>query len=92
MICVVVVCFHDLMLCLSSQLKAASCARCSSEMPPSEQVNGRLHGLIDIVLHVARAHVKDMIAINSLGLCMDDVSNGDSLSLSLTWRSRSALC
>ena len=24
----------------SSQLKAASCARCSSEMPPSKQVNG----------------------------------------------------
>ena len=37
---VVVVCFHDLRFCLSSQLKAASCARCSSEMPPSKQVNG----------------------------------------------------
>ena len=37
---VVVVCFfHDLKFCLSSQLKAASCARCSSEMPPSKQVN-----------------------------------------------------
>ena len=32
--------FHDLMFCLSSQLKAACCARCSSEMPPSKQVNG----------------------------------------------------
>ena len=32
--------FHDLRFCLSSQLKAASCARCSSEMPPSKQVNG----------------------------------------------------
>ena len=32
--------FHDLKFCLSSQLKAASCARCSSEMPPSKQVNG----------------------------------------------------
>ena len=32
--------FHDLNFCLSSQLKAASCARCSSEMPPSKQVNG----------------------------------------------------
>ena len=31
--------FHDLKCCLSSQLKAASCARCSSEMPPSKQVN-----------------------------------------------------
>ena len=31
--------FHDLKFCLSSQLKAASCARCSSEMPPSKQVN-----------------------------------------------------
>ena len=38
---VVVVCFHDLMFCLSSQLKAASCARCSSEMPLSKQVNGQ---------------------------------------------------
>ena len=37
---VVVVCFHDLMFCLSSQLKAASCARCSSDMPPLRQVNG----------------------------------------------------
>ena len=26
-------------LCLGSQLKATSCARCSSEMPPSKQVN-----------------------------------------------------
>ena len=32
--------FHDLKLCLSTQLKAASWARCSSEMPPSKQVNG----------------------------------------------------
>ena len=32
--------FHDLKFCLSSQLKAASSARCSSEMPPSMQVNG----------------------------------------------------
>ena len=32
--------FHDLTFCLSSQLKAASCARCSYEMPPSKQVNG----------------------------------------------------
>ena len=32
--------FHDLKFCLSSQLKAASCALCSSEMPPSKQVNG----------------------------------------------------
>ena len=32
--------FHDLKFCLSSQLKAASCARCSSEIPPSKQVNG----------------------------------------------------
>ena len=37
---VVVVCFHDLKCCLSSQVKAASCAWCSSEMPPSKQVNG----------------------------------------------------
>ncbi len=36
---VVVVCFHDLKFCLSSQLKAASCARCRSEMPPSKHVN-----------------------------------------------------
>ena len=43
---VVVVCFHDLMFCLSSQLMAASCARCSSEMPPSVQVNG--HSLCQI--------------------------------------------
>ena len=35
-----VVCFQDLKFCLSSQLKAASCAWCSSEMPPSKQVNG----------------------------------------------------
>ena len=34
--------FHDLKFCLSSQLKAVSCARCSSEMPPSKQVNGHL--------------------------------------------------
>ena len=32
--------FHDLKFCLSSQLKGASCARCSSEMPPSKQVVG----------------------------------------------------
>ena len=32
--------FHDLKFCLSSQLKAASCARCSSEVPPLKQVNG----------------------------------------------------
>ena len=37
---VVVVCFHDLKFCLSSQLKATSCAWCSSEMPSSKQVNG----------------------------------------------------
>ena len=37
---VVVVCFHDLKFCLRSQLNAASCARCSSEKPPSKQVNG----------------------------------------------------
>ena len=37
---VVVVCFQDLKFCLSSQLKAASCTRCSSEMPPSKQLNG----------------------------------------------------
>ena len=37
---VVVVCFYDLKYRLSSQLKAASCAWCSSEMPPSKQVNG----------------------------------------------------
>ena len=37
---VVVVCFHDRKCCLSSQVKAASCAWCSSEMPPSKQVNG----------------------------------------------------
>ena len=37
---VVVVCFHDLKFCISSQVKAASCAWCSSEMPPSKQVNG----------------------------------------------------
>ena len=37
---VVVVCFYDLKFCLSSQLKAASCAWCNSEMPPSKQVNG----------------------------------------------------
>ena len=36
---VVVVCFRDLKFCLSSQLKPASCARCSSEMLPSKQVN-----------------------------------------------------
>ena len=36
---VVVVCFHDIKFCLSSQVKAASCAWCSSEMPPSKQVN-----------------------------------------------------
>ena len=32
--------FHDLKFCPSSQLKAASCALCRSEMPPSKQVNG----------------------------------------------------
>ena len=32
--------FHDLKFCLSSQLKAASCALCSSDIPPSKQVNG----------------------------------------------------
>ena len=32
--------FRDLKFCLSSQSKAASCARCSSKMPPSKQVNG----------------------------------------------------
>ena len=32
--------FHDLKFCLSSQLKAASCARRSDEMPPSKQVSG----------------------------------------------------
>ena len=32
--------FHDLKFCLSSQLKAASCAWCNSEMLPSKQVNG----------------------------------------------------
>ena len=37
---VVVVCFHDLKFCLSRQVKAASCAWCNSEMPPSKQVNG----------------------------------------------------
>ena len=37
---VVVVCFHDLKFSLSSQLKAASCARCSSDMRLSKQVNG----------------------------------------------------
>ena len=31
--------FHDLKFCLSNQLKAASSARCSSEMPPSKQVS-----------------------------------------------------
>ena len=35
-----VVSFQDLKFGLSSQLKAASCAWCSSEMPPSKQVNG----------------------------------------------------
>ena len=39
-IVIVVICFRDLMFCLSSQLKAASCARCGSEMPPLKQVNG----------------------------------------------------
>ena len=39
-IVVVVVCFDDLKFCLSSHLKAASCAWCISEMPPSKQVNG----------------------------------------------------
>ena len=33
-------CFYDLKCRLSSQLKAASCAWCNSEMPPSKQVNG----------------------------------------------------
>ena len=37
---VVVVCFHDLKFGLSSQVKVASCGWCSSEMPPSKQVNG----------------------------------------------------
>ena len=37
---VVVVCFHDLKCFLTSQLKAASCVWCTSEMPPSKQVNG----------------------------------------------------
>ena len=32
--------FHDLKFCLSSRLKAAYCARCSSEMPPSRQSQG----------------------------------------------------
>ena len=32
--------FRDVNFCLSSQLKAASCASCNSEMPPSKQVNG----------------------------------------------------
>ena len=36
---VVVVCFHSLKFRLSSQVKAASCAWCSSEKPPSKQVN-----------------------------------------------------
>ena len=36
---VVVVAFHDLKFCLSSQLKAASCARFSFEKLPSKQVN-----------------------------------------------------
>ena len=40
MVVVVVVCFHDLKFCLSSQVKAAPCAWCISEMPPSKQVNG----------------------------------------------------
>ena len=36
----VVLCFHDHKFRLSSQLKAASCAWCNYEMPPSKQVNG----------------------------------------------------
>ena len=34
-----VVCFYDLKFHLSSQLNAASCAWCNSEMPPSKQIN-----------------------------------------------------
>ena len=37
---VVVVCFYELKFRLSSQLKAASCVLCNSEMPPLKQVNG----------------------------------------------------
>ena len=49
---VVVVCFHDLKLRLSSQLKAASCARCSSEMQPPKQVNGHsfVHNMPDCLV------------------------------------------
>ena len=36
----VVVCFDDLKFSLSSQFKVTPSARCSSEMPPSKQVNG----------------------------------------------------
>ena len=46
---VVVVCFHDLKFCLSSQVKAASCNWCSSEMPPSKQVNGHSFTICHIV-------------------------------------------
>ena len=41
--------FHDFKFCLSSQLQAASCASCSSEMPPSKQVNGHLFTICLIV-------------------------------------------
>ena len=43
--------FHDLKFCLSSQLKAA-CALCSSEMPPSKQVNG--HSFTTFGVHRSR--------------------------------------
>ena len=36
---VVVVCIHDIKFWLSSLLKAAFCARCSSELPSSKQGN-----------------------------------------------------
>ena len=50
--------FHDLKFCLSSQLTAASCARCSSEIPPSKQVNGHSFTICLIVWR-SRSHSVD---------------------------------
>ena len=48
-IVVVVVCFDDLKFSLSSQFKVTSSARCSSDMPPSKQINGHSFTIFLIV-------------------------------------------
>ena len=71
---VVVVCFHDLRFCLSSQLKAASYARCSSEMPLSKQVNGHSltmpHGLMSTAVTERRGDVTPLLhAVLAMAMC-----------------------